>query len=389
MKDKQFLMIPGPTPVPETALLAMAKHPMGHRSPEFSAILKETFEDLKWLFQTRQDVFIYASSGTGAMEAALSNLVNVGDKVLCLVIGNFGERWAKIASSRGAEVEKISVDWGKAIDPAVLKEKLDADVNKEIKIVTLTHNETSTGVTNNLKKLNDIIQQHGAISVVDGVTSIGAIPVKMDEWGIDVVVSGSQKGFMIPPGLAFLACSEKAYKMYEQCKYPSFYFDFGAHKKNCAKDTTPYTPAVSLIIALNETLKMMKAEGLESIFARHARLAKGLRAAIRAMGLKLFVENDSIASNAITSILPPDGISVPDIRKVMKNDFDIVVANGQGQLQDKIFRMGHLGFVSERDVLAAIGSLEMTLDKLGYKFNIGSGVSAFIQSTSCKENACV
>ena len=380
MKDKQFLMIPGPTPVPETALLAMAKHPMGHRSSEFSDVLKEVFEDLKWIFQTEEDVFLLTSSGTGAMEAAIYNLVNPGDKVLSLVIGNFGERWAKISKMRGASVETISVDWGKAIDPAVLKQRLDMDVNKEIKFVTLTHNETSTGVTNDLKTLNEIIQAHGAISIVDGVTSVGAIQLKMDEWKVDVVVSGSQKGFMIPPGLAFLACSKKAWKAYENCKCPSFYFNFGAYKKSAADSTTPYTPNVSLIMALGETLKMMKAEGLENIFDRHARLAAGLRAAVRSMGLKLFVEDDNIASNAITSVLPPDGITVPQIRKTLNKDFDIVVANGQGELQDKIFRMGHLGFVSERDIITAIGSLEMALAKLGYAVPKGEATQAAIKT---------
>lgn len=380
MKDKQFLMIPGPTPVPETALLAMAKHPMGHRSSEFSAVLEEVFADLKWLFQTQEDVFIFTSSGTGAMEAAIYNLVNQGDKVLSLVIGNFGERWAKIAKMRGADVEIISADWGKAIDPAVLKARLDQDVNKEIKFVTLTHNETSTGATNDLKTLNDIIQKHGAISVVDGVTSVGAIQLKMDEWKIDVVVSGSQKGFMIPPGLAFLACSKKAWKAYENCKNPSFYFNFGAYKKAAAENSTPYTPNVSLIMALRETLRMMKAEGLENILNRHAKLAAGLRAGVRSLGLKLYVEDDSIASNAITAILPPDGITVPDIRKTLNKDFDIVVANGQNQLQDKIFRMGHLGFVSERDLITAIGSLEMALIKLGYNAPKGEATTAAIKA---------
>ena len=380
MKDKQFLMIPGPTPVPETALLALAKHPMGHRSAEFSAVLTEVFADLKWLFQTEEDVFIFASSGTGAMEAAIFNLVNPGDKVLSLVIGNFGERWAKISKMRGADVETISADWGKAIDPAVLKARLDADVNKEIKFVTLTHNETSTGVTNDLKALNDIIQEHGAVSIVDGVTSVGAIQMKMDEWKIDVVISGSQKGFMIPPGLAFLACSKKAWKAHENCKNPSFYFNFSAYKKSAAQNTTPYTPNVSLIMALRETLRMMKAEGLENILDRHAKLAAGLRAAVRSMGLSLLVEDDSIASNAITAILPPDGITVPDIRKTLSKDFDIVVANGQGQFLDKIFRMGHLGFVSERDLITAVGSLEMALAKLGYKSPKGEATNAAIKT---------
>lgn len=380
MKNKQFLMIPGPTPVPESALMAMARHPLGHRSSEFSSILKEVYADLRWLFQTQNDVFIYTSSGTGAMEGALSNILNPQDKVLSLVIGNFGERWAKIAESRGAQVERISAEWGQAIDPQILKERLSQDVNKEIKAVTLTHNETSTGVTNRLKELMQIINEHGALSVVDGVTSVGAIDVPMDELGIDILVSGSQKGFMIPPGLAFLACSNRAMQAYEECQYPSFYFDFKAHKKAVADNSTPYTPAVSLIVALNETLKMMREEGLENIFRRHAKLAKGLRAAIRAIGLSLLVEDDNIASNVITSILPPDGISVPDIRKTMNNEFDIVVANGQAKFKDKIFRMGHLGFVSERDLIASLGSLEMTLDKLGYKFQTGSGVAAAIEA---------
>ena len=258
MKDKQFLMIPGPTPVPESVLLAMAKHPLGHRSSEFSAIMKEVYQDLKWLFQTKEDVFVYTSSGTGAMEAAISNLVDPGDKVLSLVIGNFSERWAKIAEMRGADVERITAEWGQASDPAILKERLNQDINKEIKFVTFIHNETSTGVTNDVETISRIIREHGAISIMDGVTSVGAIPLKMDEWGIDVVVSGSQKGFMIPPGLAFLACSQKAWQAYENCKNPSFYFNFGAYKKSIAADTTPYTPNVSLIVALREALSMMK-----------------------------------------------------------------------------------------------------------------------------------
>lgn len=380
MKDKLFLMIPGPTPVPESALMALAKHPIGHRTPEFSNLLKEVYEDLRWVFQTKEDVFLFASSGTGAMEAAIFNLVNPGDKVLSLVIGNFGERWAKISKSRGANVEVINADWGKAIDPEVLKARLDQDVNKEIKFVTLTHNETSTGVTNDVETLCKIINEHGALSIVDGITSVGAMPVKMDEWGIDVLVTGSQKGFMIPPGLAFLACSQKAWAVYEQCQYPSFYFNFGAHKKAIAENSTPYTPAVSLIVALKETLSMMKSEGLDAMYHRHETLAKGLRAAVRALNLQLFVEDDSIASKAITAILPPEGISSNDIRKILKQEFDIQVADGQGQVKGKIFRMGHLGFVSYRDMLGCVGALEMALAKVGHKFEQGAGTAALIQT---------
>lgn len=380
MIDKTFLMIPGPTPVPESVLLAMAKHPIGHRSAEFSDILKQVYTDLKWLFQTKNEVFIYAASGTGAMEAALSNLVNPGDKILSLVIGNFGARWAKIAAGRGAVVEKIEVELGDTIKPEDLKEKLMKDVNKEIKLVTLTHSETSTGAKNDIKTLCKIIKDHGALSVVDGVTSVGAMDVKMDEWGIDVLVSGSQKGFMIPPGLAFLAASPKAWNVYEQCKYPSFYFDWGAHKKAVLEDTTPWTPAVNLVFALAEAFKIMKQEGLENIYSRHKKLALGLRAAVRALGLELFVKEDEHASYAITSILPPAGVSVPDIRKCFKNDFDIVVANGQNALKDKIFRMGTLGFVSERDLITAVGSLEAVLLKLGHKFEVGAGLKAVLEA---------
>jgi aspartate aminotransferase-like enzyme len=380
MQDKTFLMIPGPTPVPESVLLAMAKHPIGHRSGEFSEILKEVYTDLKWIFQTKNEVFIYAASGTGAMEAALSNLVNQGDKVLSLIIGNFGARWAKIAHSRGAMVDKIEVDLGEIIKPEDLKVKLAKDTKKEIKLVTLTHSETSTGAKNDIKTLCKIIKDHGAISVVDGVTSVGAMDVRMDEWGIDVLVSGSQKGFMIPPGLAFLAASKRAWQMHEKCLYPSFYFDWKAHKKAVLEHTTPYTPSVNLIFALHEALKIMKQEGLQNIFVRHEKLALGLRNAIRALGLELFVKEDENASYAITSILPPKGISVPDIRKYLKQDFDIIIANGQNALKDNIFRIGTLGFVSERDLITAVGSLEAVLLKLGHKFEPGSGVKAVLES---------
>ncbi len=379
MQDKTFLMIPGPTPVPESVLLDMAKHPIGHRSSEFSKILEKVYSNLKLIFETKNDVFIYTSSGTGAMEAAISNLVNEGDKVLSLVIGNFGQRWAKIAEAFGADVETISMPYGQAINPKDLKERLDKDTNKEIKLVTITHNETSTGVTNDLKTLCQIIKDHGALSVVDGVTSVCAMPLKMDEWGIDVLVSGSQKGFMIPPGLAFLSANDKAFEVHKQCKRSGFYFNWDAYKKSVNANSTPYTPAVNLFVALDTALDMILKDGLENMQTRHKKHSCALRAAIKAIGLKPFVEDENIASCAITSILPPDGISVPDIRSTLKNDFDIVVANGQNDLKDKIFRMGTLGFVCDRDVLASVSALEATLYKLGHKFELGKGVKAAIE----------
>ena len=334
MRDKTFLMIPGPTPVPESALIEMGKHPMAHRSKEFSNILKEVYDDLKYVFQTKNDVFLFTASGTGAMCAALENIVNEGDKVLCLVIGNFGARWAKIAESRGAEVIKLEVPLGKVIKHQMLEEALNK--NKDIKIVTLTHSETSTGAANDVKTLCSIIKKHGALSVVDGITSLCAMEFKTDEWNIDVALSGSQKGFMIAPGLSFLTASEEAFKMHEQCKYPSFYFNWKEHKKSLAKDTTPFTPAVSLISSLHTSLKMIKEEGIENVNKRHKKLSLALRAAIKTIGLKLFVEDDNNASYAITSILPPEGITVPDIRKTLKDDYDIIVANGQGSLEAEL-----------------------------------------------------
>ena len=372
-------MIPGPTPVPESVMLDISRHPIGHRSSEFSSILEEVYANLKYVFQTQNDVFIYTASGTGAMCAALENLINQGDKVLCLVIGNFGNRWAKIAQSRGAIVEKIEVEAGQIIDPEELRAKLAEDVNKEIKLVTLTHSETSTGAANDIKTLCSIIREHGALSVVDGVTSVCAMPCKPDEWGIDVLVSGSQKGFMVPPGLAFLTANERAWKVYEECKYPSFYFDWGAYRKSTRANSTPFTPAVNLITGLNTALRMIKDEGIENVNARHKKYALALRKALRAINLDLLVKNDENASYSITSILPPEGVSVPDIRKYLKEDFDIVVANGQNQLKDKIFRMGTLGFVCERDLIASVGALEAVLKKLGHKFELGKGVQTLIE----------
>lgn len=364
MNDKTFLMIPGPTPVPERVLLDMAKAPIPHRSAEFSKIFDEVNEDLKWIFQTKNDVFIFASSGTGAMDAALSNLVNPGDKVLSLVIGNFGERWAKIAESYGAVAERLTVPYGEVISPEVLQKRLDEDFNKEIKIVTLTQSETSTGAVNDVKELCKIIRSHGAISVVDGVTSVGAMDIKPDEWGIDVLVSGSQKGFMIPPGLAFLTASERAFEVHRQCKYPGFYFSWSSYKKSLAQHTTPYTPAINLIVALHTALKMLREEGLENILARHKSNAMLLRKSLREMGLKLFVEDDEKASYAVTSVYPPEGVSVADIRKILKDDYDIIVANGQNDLKDKIFRIGTLGYISERDILMLVSALKSTIQRL-------------------------
>lgn len=363
MKEKEFLMIPGPTPVPESVLLALAKHPIGHRSGEFSKIFMSANEKLKYIAETKNDVFIYTASGTGAMEGAITNTINAGDKVLSLVIGVFGQRFADIAKLYGAEVTEIKVNPGEAISEAQLKEALSKN---KFKAVTLTHSETSTGTANDLYKLIPHIKSHGALVLVDAITSLGCMKLGMDELGIDVLISGSQKGFMIPPGLSFIYVSEKAYEAKANCKTPSYYFCWKQAKKALADKTTPWTPNVSFIIALDVALTIMQEEGLENIIARHSRLRDTLRNGVRKLGLKLLTE-DATASSAITAIYPPDGIAVPDIRSTFKKDWQITVANGQKELQDKIFRMGHLGFVSDRDIMTGLAALEAVLVKLGHK----------------------
>lgn len=363
MKEKEFLMIPGPTPVPESVLLALAKHPIGHRSGEFSKIFMSANEKLKWVAQTKNDVFIYTASGTGAMEGAIANTINAGDKVLSLVIGVFGQRFADMAKLYGADVTEIKANPGEAISVEALKEALSKNT---FKVVTLTHSETSTGTANDLEKLVPLIKAHGALALVDAITSLGCMKLNMDELGIDVLVSGSQKGFMIPPGLSFIYVSEKAYEAKANCKTPTYYFCWKQAKKALADKTTPWTPNVSFIIALEVALTIMQEEGLENIIARHTRLRDTLRNGARKLGLKLLTA-DETASAAITAIYPPEGIAVPDIRAGFKKDWQITVANGQKELQDKIFRMGHLGFVCDRDILTGLAALESVLTKLGHK----------------------
>ncbi len=379
MNDKLMLMIPGPTPVPEAALLALAKHPIGHRTSEFSNILAEVSENLKWLHQTQSDVLTLNVSGTGAVEAGIINFLSPGDRILVGSNGKFGERWVEVGQAYGLNVEEVKVEWGKPLDPAVFAEKLQADTQKQIKAVIITHSETSTGVLNDLETINRHVKEHGeALIIVDAVTSLGAFNLPVDAWGLDIVASGSQKGYMIPPGLGFVSVSPKAWEAYKTAKLPKYYLDLGKYRKATAKNTTPFTPPVNLIVALHTTLRMMKEEGLESIFARHERLKNATRAAIQGLNLPLFAA-DSSASPAITAVAP-QGIESDKIRSVMKKRFDIALAGGQDHLSNKIFRIGHLGFVSDRDILSCIASLEVTLAELGYEdFTPGSGVAAAVR----------
>ncbi len=375
MDDKLMLMIPGPTPVPEQVLRALAKHPIGHRSGDFSKIIAEVTEGLKWLHQTQNDVLILAASGTGAMEAGIINFLSPGDRVLVGNNGKFGERWAKICEVYGLNVQQITAEWGKSLDTEAFRTVLEADTAKEIKAVIVTHSETSTGVLNDLETINRHVKAHGALIIVDAVTSLGATNVPIDAWGLDVVASGSQKGFMLPPGLGFVAVSPKAWEAYATAKMPRFYLDLGKYRKEAAKNSHPFTPPVNMYYALQVSLEMMKKEGLENIFARHQRHMNATRAAMKALNLPLFAA-DQAASPAITAIAPVN-VDAEQIRASIKKRFDIIMAGGQDHLKGKIFRIGHLGFVSDRDILTAVGALEATLQELNYEGSTaGAGVAA-------------
>ncbi|MGB5133971.1 MAG: alanine--glyoxylate aminotransferase family protein [Prochlorococcaceae cyanobacterium] len=376
MQDKLTLMIPGPTPVPETVLQAMGRHPIGHRSADFQRIVKRTTEQLKWLHQTSSDVLVITGSGTAAMEAGIINVLSKGDRVLCGDNGKFGERWVKVARAYGLDVQVIKAEWGQPLDPEAFRNALEADTDKSIKAVILTHSETSTGVINDLEAIAGHARAHGtALTIADCVTSLGACSVPMDAWGLDVIGSGSQKGYMMPPGLSFVAMSERAWAAYERSDLPKFYLDLGKYRKSAQADSNPFTPAVNLYFALEAALEMMQAEGLEAIFARHARHRAATQAGMTAMGLPLYAA-EGHGSPAITAVAP-EGIDAETLRKQVKERFQILLAGGQDHLKGKVFRIGHLGFVCDRDVLTAVASIEATLEGLGlHKGTPGAGVAA-------------
>ncbi len=376
MQDKLTLMIPGPTPVPETVLQALARHPIGHRSGEFQKIVKRTTEQLQWLHQTTNDVLVITGSGTAAMEAGIVNTLSKGDRVLCGDNGKFGERWVKVAKAYGLAVEVIQAPWGQPLDPEAFRSALEADGAKEIKAVILTHSETSTGVINDLQTIAQHVRAHGtALTIADCVTSLGATHVPMDEWGIDVIGSGSQKGYMMPPGLSFVAMSEKAWAAYERSDLPKFYLDLGKYRKSAKADSNPFTPAINLYFALEAALEMMQKEGLKAIFERHARHQRATTAAMKAIGLPLYAA-EGHGSPAITAVAP-EGIDAELLRKEVKTRFDILLAGGQDHLKGHVFRIGHLGFVCDRDILTAVAAIEATLQDLGLsKTATGAGVAA-------------
>ena len=376
MQDKLTLMIPGPTPVPETVLKAIGRHPIGHRSGDFQEIVRRTTEQLQWLHQTSGDVLVITGSGTAAMEAGMINTLSRGDRVLCGDNGKFGERWVKVARAYGLDVEVIKAEWGQPLDTEAFRCALEADTAKQIRAVILTHSETSTGVINDLQTICGHVKAHGtALTIADCVTSLGATDVPMDAWGIDVVASGSQKGYMLPPGLSFVAMSDRAWEAYDRSDLPKFYLDLGPYRKTAAKNSNPFTPAVNLYFGLEAALEMMQSEGLEAIFTRHSRHRAAAQAGMKAIGMPLFAA-EGHGSPAITAVAP-EGIDAELLRKTVKERFDILLAGGQDHLKGKVFRIGHLGFVCDRDVLTAVSAIEATLQSLGlHQGMMGSGVAA-------------
>lgn len=369
---KNYLLTPGPTPLPPQVCEAMSRPIIHHRTPQFQAVLKEVEEGLKYVFQTKEDVFILASSGTGAMEAAVANLLSSGDTVIVVQGGKFGERWTEICKAYGVNVEVIDVKWGEAVSPDEISKRLKA--NPKIKVVFATLCETSTGVVSDIKAIGEVVKGSDAVLVVDAISGLGAIDLKMDEWSVDVVISGSQKGLMLPPGIGLISVSPKAWKLVEAAKSPRYYFDLKKAKKAIEKTDTPFTPAITLIIAMNEALKMMKQDGLENIFLRHKKMADATRAAVKALGLTLFAP--SAASDVVTAANVPAGIDGEKLVKTMRDTYGVTIAGGQDELKGKVIRVAHMGFIEEFDIIAGISCLEKVLKQMGHKFELGAGVKA-------------
>ena len=370
--QKKYLLAPGPTPVPPEALLAMAMPIIHHRAPDFVPVLDSAKKGLQWLYQTKNDVLILCSTGTGGMVGSVNNFLSPGDEVLVVNGGKFGERWTKICQAYGMKVTELVVEWGLAVKPEQVEEALKK--NGKIKAVFVQYTETSTGVNHDVKTLAGIVKKTDALFVVDAISALVAHDIRTDEWGIDVLIGGSQKGVMLPPGLAFVSVSDKAWKMADAAKTPKFYFNFKKERDNLAKNQTNFTSAVTLIIGLNSCIKMLQDEGLENVFKRHDRLARATRAGAAALGLKLFPkENPSLS---LTAIEAPAGVDGQAIYKDLRVKYGITGAGGQDKLKGKIFRIAHLGYADTFDVITAIAGIEMVLKGLGHPVKLGTGVGA-------------
>jgi len=372
---KKYIMAPGPTPIPAEVLAEASMPIMHHRTPQFQAIFKAASEGLQMFFRTTQPIMTFASVGTGVMESAVANMTSPGEKVLVAACGHFGNRWKDICKVYGVQVEHLEAEWGTAVDPEAVRQKLKA--SPDIKLVFTTLNETSTGVANDIQTLTKVVHEAGALIVVDAISGLGAMPCETDAWGIDLVISGSQKGFMIPPGLAFVCASKAAVEKTKTAKNPRYYFSYDKALKKMTEEKmpdTPFTPAISLIIQLKKALEIIKEEGMEKVWQRHAGLAKATRAGVEALGLKLFAPTAS--SNALTAVISPDGIDSGLVNKTFRDTYGISIAGGQAKVKGKIFRIGHMGYADGSDVILGVATLEMVMNKLGKKVPLGVGVKA-------------
>lgn len=368
---KRRLFTPGPTPVPEDVLLLMAQPIQHHRLPAYEDIFMKASQLLKKLFQTRNPVLTLTSSGTGAMEAAVCNLLSPGDKAVVVRGGKFGERWGEICESYGISVIGIDIEWGRSVDPSTVARTIDE--NPGVSAVFTTHSETSTGALNDIEGISKAIKGSGALMIVDGITGIGVHDFRFDEWGVDAAVTGSQKGLMIPPGLAFIALSEKALEAAKTSKCPKYYFDLERYISSLGKKQNPWTPAISLVVGLTRALEMILEEGLQATFKRHERLAGATRAAAKALGLKLLPD---VPSNVLTALWIPDSVDSKKFMNYIRNEMGVMVAGGQGHLKGKIFRIAHVGYFDDLDMLTAVAAMERALIHCRYEVEPGAGLAA-------------
>ncbi len=376
---KEYLLAPGPTPVPPEALLAMARPIFHHRTGRYRKIFQEVTENLRLVFQTKNDVLTFSSSGTGAMEATVVNVLSAGDTVVVVNAGKFGERWAGICKAYGVKVLEIKVPYGNAANPQEIAKALKADSAGAIKAVFTTLCETSTGALSDIAAIGAVVKNTSAALVVDAISGLGADDLQTDRWGVDVAVTGSQKGLMIPPGLAFAAVSLKAWKLEEKSTLPKYYFSFKKAKKSLEAWDNAFTPPVSLIVALRETLRMICEDGISNVVSRHARLAAATRAGIKALGLELYCP--LAPANTVTAVKVPSGLDGVKLVKHLREELGVTIAGGQGDdMKGKLFRIAHLGYAAEFDVVIALSALEMALDRLGFRFSASAGVKAAQES---------
>lgn len=369
--SKEYLMTPGPTPVPEDIRLEMAKPIIHHRTKEYQAIFKEATEGLKKIFKTSNDIYTFTSSGTGAMEASIVNVLSPGDKIIVVRGGKFGERFADLAQAYGVEVIPIDVEWGTAPKTEIIKDALKK--NPGVKGVYTTLCETSTATVFDIKAIGEIVKGTGALFVVDAISGLGADDFENDKWGVDIAVCGSQKGLMIPPGLAFCSVSEKAWKHVETSKLPKFYFNFKKYKRAWLDTDTPFTSAITLVIGLKKAVEKINKQGIDNVIAEHNAQARAFRAACGAVGLEIFSKSPS---SAVTGVNAPARINADDLVKLLKTEFNVTFAGGQEHLKGRIFRCAHMGGIDKEHTIESIKALEQALTKLGYEFKAGAGVAA-------------